>query len=90
LPRATIADLQGGDAADNAAALLRLLDGAGQGAEDEAYRNIVLLNAAAAAVVADRVDDLRAGVALATTALKNGAAKNALAQLREATAHWRE
>jgi len=47
LPLATLADLRGGDAEENAAALRALLDGA-----PGAYRDIVLLNAAAALLVA--------------------------------------
>ena len=53
--------LTGGDAADNAAALRGLLDGARPGA----YRDIVLLNAAAALIVAGRRAILREGVDLA-------------------------
>jgi anthranilate phosphoribosyltransferase len=67
LPRATLADIQGGEPADNAAALLRLLDG-----ETGPYRNIVLLNAAAALVVAGKADDLPAGVALGADVLDYG------------------
>jgi anthranilate phosphoribosyltransferase len=77
LPRAALSDIQGGDPAYNAAALLRLLDG-----EAGAYRNIVLLNAAAALVVAGKVDDLEAGVALAADSIDDGRAGVLLAAMK--------
>ncbi len=69
LKRATAADLKGGDASVNAAALRALLGGA-QGA----YRDIVLLNAAAALVVAGKAADLGQGVALAAESIDSGKA----------------
>jgi anthranilate phosphoribosyltransferase len=80
LPTATIDDLRGGDAEENAAALRALLDGA-----PGAYRDVVLLNAAAALLVADRADTLRAGAELAAAAIDDGRAAQALARLVEAT-----
>jgi anthranilate phosphoribosyltransferase len=80
LPRADLSDLRGGDAEENAAALRALLDGA-----TGAYRDIVLLNAAAALVVADRAADLAEGAALAATVIDDGRASKALADLVEAT-----
>jgi len=77
LPRAMLADIQGGDPAHNAAALLRLLDG-----ETGAYRDIVLLNAAAALVVAGKAADLKAGVGLAAAAVDGGHAGALLAAMR--------
>ncbi|MDE2356014.1 MAG: anthranilate phosphoribosyltransferase [Alphaproteobacteria bacterium] len=73
LPRAAKADLIGGDPAHNADALLRLLDG-----QTGAYRDMVLLNAAAAFLVSDKVETLREGVELATQSLDSGAARAAL------------
>ena len=73
---ATVADLRGGDAQHNAKALRALLEG-----ERGPYRDIVLLNAAAALVVADRVGDLGQGVDQATAALDSGKAKDKLDQL---------
>ena len=58
LPRAVLSDLTGGEPAQNAEALRALLDG-----QRGAYRDIVLLNAAAALLVADKVETLREGVA---------------------------
>ncbi|PVM85307.1 anthranilate phosphoribosyltransferase [Caulobacter radicis] len=80
LQRASLAEITGGDPAFNAAALTRLLDG-----ETGAYRDIVLLNAAAAFLVADKVETLREGVELAGAVLDDGRAKAALAGLVSAT-----
>ncbi|MEO5807213.1 MAG: anthranilate phosphoribosyltransferase [Devosia sp.] len=76
LKRAAPADLLGGDPAHNALAMRALLDGA-----PGAYRDIVLLNSAAALFVADKVTDLNAGVALAATVIDNGKAKQTLERL---------
>jgi anthranilate phosphoribosyltransferase len=80
LPRATMADLKGGDAAVNAAALRQLLDG-----EQGAYRDIVLLNTAAALVVGGRVQTLADGVGVAAASIDSGAARAALERLVAAT-----
>jgi anthranilate phosphoribosyltransferase len=80
LVRAAPADLRGGDPAHNAQAMRDLLAG-----ETGAYRDIVTMNAAAAFLVADRVETLREGIALAAEAIDNGAAERALAGLIEAT-----
>ena len=81
LPRAPVAALRGGEPAENAAALLTLLDGA-QGP----YRDCVLLNAAAALVVAGTSDDLRSAAAAAARAIDEGSARAVLHRLRVATA----
>ena len=73
LPRATLADIQGGDAEVNAAALRALLNG-----ETGPYRDIVLLNAAAALVVSDVADDLKSGIAQAAAVIDDGRALAAL------------
>lgn len=62
--------LKGGDASYNAAALTRLLDG-----EAGAYRDAVLLNAAAALMVAGAVNDWQSGVEEAGEAIDKGLAK---------------
>ena len=80
LGRAPVAAIRGGDAAFNAAALMALLQGA-----EGAYRDTVLLNAAAGLIVAGRVDDLRAGVALAAGSIDGGAALAALETLKRET-----
>jgi anthranilate phosphoribosyltransferase len=80
LPRAGRADLEGGDPTANAKALLDLLGG-----RRGAYRDIVLLNAAAMLLVADRVETLRDGADLAAAAIDDGRAAGALKRLVEAT-----
>jgi len=80
LPRASLADLTGGEPDFNAAALTRLLDG-----EKGAYRDIVLLNAAAAFLVADKVETLVEGIEAAAASIDSGAARAALAGLVKAT-----
>ncbi|MET3762384.1 anthranilate phosphoribosyltransferase [Sphingomonas sp. UYEF23] len=72
LPRHPISAIRGGDAVHNAAALRRLLTG-----ETGAYRDAVLLNAAAALIVAGTTHTLPEGVAIAAEALESGSA-NAL------------
>ncbi len=76
IKRVTLDDLRGGDPAENAAALTALLDGA-----SGAYRDIVLLNSAAALFVADKVADIGEGVAMAAQAIDRGQAKQTLARL---------
>jgi anthranilate phosphoribosyltransferase len=68
--------LRGGDAATNANALKGVLRG-----EDGAYREVVLINAAAALVVAGKAADLREGVEHAKTSIASGAASAALDKL---------
>jgi anthranilate phosphoribosyltransferase len=75
LQRHPIEALRGGDAAFNAAALKRLLDG-----EAGAYRDAVLLNAAAALIVAGKAADWRTGVAIAAEAIDSQSAANLLAR----------
>lgn len=69
LKRAAAADLKGGDAATNALALKALLQGA-QGA----YRDIVVLNSAAALVVAGKAEDLKIGAEMAAQCIDSGKA----------------
>ena len=76
LPRATPEALVGGDPKYNAAALRAVLSGA-----KNAYRDIAVLNAAIALVVAGRVADLREGAHLAQHALDSGAARETLDSL---------
>ena len=80
LPRASLDAIRGGDAETNAAALTALLDG-----QAGAYRDIVLLNAAAALVVADRAETLAEGAVLAAAVIDDGRAAQALAGLVAAT-----
>lgn len=80
LPVASIEDLRGGDPEHNAAALRALLAG-----EKGPYRDIVLLNAAAALLVAEKVETLAEGVALGGQVIDDGRAKAALDKLVAAT-----
>jgi anthranilate phosphoribosyltransferase len=83
---ATMADLRGGDAAFNARAIRSVLGGA-----PGANRDIGVLNAAAALMVIGRVDELAAGVDLASAALDDGRAEAALDSLIAASqAAWAE
>ncbi len=72
LPTHPIEAIRGGDAAHNAAALRRLLQG-----ETGAYRDAVLFNAAAALLIAGEVESLAEGAEEAAEALDKGLA-NAL------------
>lgn len=80
LARHAIERLRGGDAAYNAAALRDLLGGA-----TGAYRDAVLLNTAAALMVAGKVDDLKAGAVTAADAIDSGAAARLLTRWIERT-----
>jgi anthranilate phosphoribosyltransferase len=80
LPRAALGDLTGGTPGENAEALRALLGGAGG-----PYRDIVLLNAAAAFLVGDRVETLRDGVDLAAQVVDDGRAAAALERLAAIT-----
>ena len=75
LTRHAITDIRGGDAAHNADALRRLLKG-----EAGPYRDAVLLNAAAALMVAGTVPNLVDGAAKAAAALDTGSADALLAR----------
>lgn len=68
--------LKGGDAAANASALRGVLAGS-----PSAYRDVALLNAAAALVVAGRASDLKEGLALGTRSIDEGAAAERLKRL---------
>jgi anthranilate phosphoribosyltransferase len=70
LPRHAAEALKGGDAEYNAAALRRLLAGEAGG-----YRDAVLLNSAAALMVAGHADDWQSGVEEAAEAIDKGLAK---------------
>ncbi len=80
LPTHPFEAIIGGTPAENAAAFRALLDGA-----PGAYRDAVLLNAAAALMVADRVSDLAEGVAMARASIDSGAAKAKIDILRRVT-----
>ncbi|GEO81639.1 anthranilate phosphoribosyltransferase [Pararhodospirillum oryzae] len=76
LPLARPEDLKGGDPTYNAEALRAVLDG-----QPGPYRDIVLLNAAAALVVAGRAEAIPDGVTQAAGAIDSGAARSTLERL---------
>ena len=75
--RATMAELKGGTPAHNAAAIHKVLAG-----EKNAFRDIVVLNSAAALMVAGKAKDLKQGAALAAASIDTGKAATALATLK--------
>jgi anthranilate phosphoribosyltransferase len=76
LPRAALSDIVGGDPEHNAGELRKLLEGA-----KGPYRDIVLLNAAAAFIVAGKVETLAEGVGLGAETIDSGKAKATLDKL---------
>ncbi len=73
IARSTMDQLKGGDPAHNAQAARAVLAGT-----KSAFRDIVLLNSAAALMVAGKAANLKAGVALAAQSIDSGAAQRAL------------
>jgi anthranilate phosphoribosyltransferase len=80
LPAHPFKDILGGTPADNAVAVRALLDG-----EPSAYRDAVLLNAAAACVVAETAANLKEGVEMARASIDSGKAKTAVEALARIT-----
>jgi anthranilate phosphoribosyltransferase len=78
LPERSLDELKGGDAEFNAEAVRALLDGA-----PGAFRDFVLINSAAALIVAGKANGLRSGVDMAAAAIDGGYAKRALSLLVE-------
>jgi anthranilate phosphoribosyltransferase len=68
--------LRGGDATENAEALLEVLKG-----KKSAFRDVAILNAAAGLIVAGRAKDLLQGVALAAKSIDSGEAEGRLDRL---------
>ncbi len=73
LAHATAEDLRGGEPAENALAIRRVLAG-----EHGPHRDIVILNAAAGLVVGGRASDLSEGLVLAAAAIDDGRAQASL------------
>ena len=76
LPRAKPEALKGGDADTNAKALLDVLKG-----RPGAFRDVAILNAAAALIVAGKANDLKDGAALASKSIDSGEAEGRLDRL---------
>jgi len=75
--RATLEQLKGGDPMHNAEAIKQVLAG-----ERNAFRDIVLLNSAAALMVAGKAADLKQGAVLAAQSIDSGKSAAALATLQ--------
>jgi len=80
LKRSTLSDLRGGAPDENAMAIRELLN-----ARPGPFRDIVLLNSAAALVVADKASDLRSGLELAACAVDSGKANEILRRFATTT-----
>lgn len=80
LERATLGEIQGGDARQNSQIILGVLRG-----DRGPRRDIVLLNAAAAFVASARASDLREGVGIAAESIDSGKALEKLERLIEFT-----
>ena len=78
IPRATLAELAGGDAAENAAIIRAVLAG-----EAGARRDIAVLNAAAALMVCGKANTPREAVEVAAASVDSGRAAKVLAKLHE-------
>jgi len=76
LEPAPVEAIAGGSAAENASTIRRLLDG-----ETGPKRDVVVLNAAAGLLAADRVQDMSAGLAMAEESIDSGNARTALGLL---------
>jgi len=76
LPRATLDELKGGDAEENASTLRSVLGG-----EPGPKRDVVLLNAAAGLVVGGLANDMVEGLSLAAQSIDTGAARAKLEAL---------
>jgi anthranilate phosphoribosyltransferase len=82
LHRASISDISGGDAEANAEIIRRVLHG-----EKSPRRNVVLLNAAAAIVAAEKAENLQDALLIATQAIDSAAAWDKLTHLARFTNH---
>ncbi|MBP2635769.1 MAG: trpD [Firmicutes bacterium] len=81
----TLSDYQGGTIEDNAQIVSRLLQG-----EQGFKRDIVLMNAAAALVVADAAGDIAEGIKLAADSIDSGSAYSKLEALRSFTQNYQD
>lgn len=83
LPRCALADLLGGDVAENVQIIHSILSG-----KRGPKRDVVLMNAAAALVAADHADDFQEGMRLAAESIDSGAARRKLLALAEFTSRF--
>jgi anthranilate phosphoribosyltransferase len=80
MARATLQEISGGDARENAAIIRAVLDG-----EKSPRRDVVLINAAAALVAAGRADRIADAITLAAESIDSGAAAGKLEALARFT-----
>lgn len=80
LKRAPLSEIRGGDVQENSAILREILNG-----KQSAKRDVVLLNAAAALLVAGKANSITEAIPLAEKSLDSGAAREKLAMLVEFT-----
>lgn len=78
---ATLNDIKGGDAKENAQIILSILNGEEQGAK----RNISIINSAAALIAADKARDFQSAIKIVEDAIDSGKAKMKLDQLIQYT-----
>jgi anthranilate phosphoribosyltransferase len=83
VPQAAIDDLKGGDPETNAQIIRSLLDG-----EPGPRRDIVVVNAAAALVLAQKAPDVKTALVMAAESIDTGSARNKLHQLTELTSEF--
>jgi anthranilate phosphoribosyltransferase len=84
LPRASLEQIQGGDATTNARLLVRVLEG-----ERGPHRDVVLANAAAALTLADKAESFAEGVERAAQEIDSGVARAKLRALLEFTGRFK-
>jgi len=84
MTRASLADISGGDATENAVIIRAVLEG-----KKSPHRDVVLLNSAAALVAAGRADHLAEAVPIAAKSIDSGEAARKLAALVEFTSSSR-
>ena len=85
LPRATLDDIRGGDAQENAGIILSVLKG-----DPGARRDMVLLNASAALVAAGRATDFPDGITQAAEAIDSGRALEKLEGMKKITNEYKK
>lgn len=84
VPQSSLEDLQGGDPETNAEIIRAIFSG-----EPGPRRDVVVANAAAALLLAERAPELKAAVAMAGEAIDSGAASGKLNALAEVASHFK-
>ena len=84
VPQASVEDLKGGDPETNAGIIRSVLQG-----DTGACRDIVVVNSAAALLLAHRASDLKEALAIAAESIDSGAARTKLEQLAQLTSRFK-